>query len=107
MKSLWMNESMWSWKPATVFSIQFFSEVFLVSEAAEQQLQCPDDGLHATSAQLIRTDVSLPKAPDGSHPTTHIPERVYLRTCTEKKETWSKAGYISGKKSSFQHKYDN
>lgn len=73
------GEETTSLNPGSVLSVQSFSKVLLISEAVEQQLQSSDDRLHLAA-------LPLPKAPDGPHPTSHVPERVYLWTWTP--ETW-------------------
>ncbi|KAG7237011.1 hypothetical protein INR49_032943, partial [Caranx melampygus] len=63
-----------------------FLKIPLVSEAVEEQRQRPDHRLHPPAAQSLHATVSLPKAPDGSHPAAHVPEWIYLWTCTTHKD---------------------
>lgn len=72
-------------EPVPVLCIQPVPQFLLVSEAVEQQ-QHPDDRVYLPAVQSRCTAVPLPKAPDGSHSTTHVPERVYLWTWTQQKK---------------------
>lgn len=67
-------------EPVLVLCIQCFPQFLLISEAVEQQKQHPDKRLHLPPAQSLCVAVPLPKSPDGSHPSPHIPEWVYLWT---------------------------
>lgn len=72
-------------EPVPVLCIQPVPQFLLVSEAVEQQ-QHPDNRFYLPAVQRLYVAVPLPKAPDWSHSTAHIPEWVYLWTWTEQKK---------------------
>lgn len=70
----WSKGNTLSRQPIPILRLQ----IILVSEAVQQHHQRPEDRLHLPT-------VPLPEAPNGSHSTAHIPERVYLWTWTSHK----------------------
>lgn len=79
-------------EPVPVLCIQPVPQFLLVSEAVEQQ-QHPDNRFYLPAVQRLYVALPLPKAPDWSHSTAHIPEWVYLWTWTEQKKN-KKNGFL-------------